>query len=60
MTARRGDGKTALKHLETAVDKGFSNVLALGIEEDLEKIWTTAGFRALIERAKKAGIAGAR
>jgi len=53
VSARRGDGKTALKHLETAVDKGFSNLGALETEEDLAKIRTTAGFRALLERMKK-------
>jgi len=53
VTARRGDGKSALKHLETAVGKGFSNVQALETEEALAKIRTTAGFRALLERVKR-------
>jgi predicted esterase len=54
VTARRGDGKTALRHLEAAVGKGFSNVQALETDEDLETIRTTAGFRGLLERVKKA------
>jgi dienelactone hydrolase len=53
VAALRGDAKAALKHLETAVAKGFSDVGALEDQEDLERIRKTAKFRELVERVKK-------
>jgi len=53
VAALRGDEKAALKHLETAVAKGFSDVRALEDQEDLERIRKTAKFRELVERVKK-------
>jgi hypothetical protein len=53
VAAVRGDEKAALKHLETAVAKGFSDVGALEDQEDLERIRKTAKFRELVERVKK-------
>jgi len=48
-----GDIKTALKNLETAVDKGFVGVEDLETDKDLTKVRETAGFKKLIERLKK-------
>jgi len=48
-----GEVKTALNHLEKAVELGFSDVRDLETDEDLAKVRKTAGFRKLIERLKK-------
>ncbi len=48
----RGEARTALKHLEKAVENGFSDIRDLETDEDLEPVRSTAGFRKLIERLK--------
>ena len=53
VAALRGDEKAALKHLETAVAKGFSDVEALENQEDLAGIRQTSRFREIVERLRK-------
>jgi len=53
VAAVRGDEKAALKHLETAVAKGFSDVLALENEEDLAGLHQTSHFREILDRLRK-------
>jgi len=49
VAALRGDEKAALKYLETAVSKGFSDLGALEGEEDLAGIRQTPRFRKVVE-----------
>lgn len=53
VAALRGDAKAALKHLETAVAKGFSDVGALENEKDLAGLRQTSRFREIVERLRK-------
>jgi hypothetical protein len=52
VAALRGDEKAALKHLETAVAKGFSDVEALENQEDLAGLHQSSRFREIVERLR--------
>ena len=53
VAAVRGDEKAALKHLETAVAKGFSDIQALENQKDLDGLRQTSRFREILERLRK-------
>lgn len=48
--ALEGRKKPALEALETAVEKGFTDIEHLQSDPDLEGIRKTEGYRALVER----------
>lgn len=48
-----GEAKTSLKHLETAMEKGYADIQDLETDEDLATVRATAGFRKLLERIQK-------
>ncbi len=57
IACQAGEKKQALGFLESAVEKGFSDVEALETNKNLESIKTTDRFREIMEKARAAATA---